>query len=255
MHTMSSAPPRPRAGASIDYSSQTYWSSRFENEQSFEWLTPSFALIPHITRALDDLGANSLKIIHIGCGNSELSLDLRHLVEGRLGAPNAKVINIDYAAPALDRMRAAELARFGDTHMRWEVLDLLDWTTTSQLLSEPERAVIVDKSCADAIACGPDVRAPLLAGGTRAVHPMEVLALHLAALVAPGSIWLAVSYSSTRFEFLASQEGEKPRASDFWQLERRERITAQTESLGNVHAPEIYHTLFVLKRGTRALDL
>ncbi|KAG9086568.1 hypothetical protein FRC06_003025 [Ceratobasidium sp. 370] len=244
---MSSAPTsRPRAGASTpDYSSKGYWVSRFKREQNFEWLVASSSLLPRITRALDDLDTNPLRIIHIGCGSSELSLDLRQLVEERPTTSSIQIVNADYAAPALERMQAAELARFGNTTMQWEVLDLLDWTSLSQFVS-PGRTLIIDKSCADAIACGQDIRTPLFAGGTEDAHPVEVLALHLAALALPESIWLAVSYSNGRFDFLGSEAG-------FWQLEYTERILAHTETKEDVHAPEVYHTIFVFKRTARKL--
>ncbi|KAG9119341.1 hypothetical protein FRC07_005678 [Ceratobasidium sp. 392] len=249
---MSTAPPRPRAGESTDYSSRDYWTSRFEREQNFDWLAPPSSLLPYVSQALDDLDTKSPQIIHIGSGNSELSLDLRQLVEERHAARRAEIINVDYAAPVLERMQVAEIARFGDSIMRWEVLDLLDWPSMSRFLPSPGHGIILDKSCADAIACGRDISTPLLAGGTVASHPVEVLALHLAALVLPGSIWLAVSYSSGRFDFLASPG--KRRASDFWQLERTERILSYTDSRENVHAPDVYHTLYVLKRTARKLE-
>ncbi|KAG8747320.1 hypothetical protein FRC10_001499 [Ceratobasidium sp. 414] len=249
----SASPSRPRTGASaLDYSSKGYWTSRFEREQNFEWLIASSSLLPQITRVLDDLDTKPLRIIHIGCGNSELSLDLRQLVEGRPTTSNITIINIDYVAPALERMQAAELARFGNTTMQWEVLDLLDWTLIGQVFS-PGRTVIIDKSCADAIACGRDITTPLLAGGAENTHPVEVLALHLAALAMPGSIWLAVSYSNGRFDFLTSRDKRGSRACDFWQLEYTERTLAHTETKENVHAPEVYHTIFVLKRTAQKL--
>ncbi|KAG8743215.1 hypothetical protein FRC12_015096 [Ceratobasidium sp. 428] len=251
---MSSVPPRPRAGASTDYSSKDYWTARFEREQTFEWLTPSSSFLPHITRALDDFSSKPVRIIHIGCGNSEFSLDLRQLVEQLHVASNIETINVDYSAPVLERMQDAEIARFGDSIMEWRALDLLDWTSMGQHFPSPGNSIVVDKSCADAIACGPDVRTPLFAGGTKSVHPTEVLALHLAALTTPGSIWVAISYSTGRFDFLAPQDKQKYQACNFWQLERTERILSHTEARENVYAPEVYHTLFVLKRTSRTLE-
>ncbi|QRV75180.1 methyltransferase domain protein [Ceratobasidium sp. AG-Ba] len=246
-------PSRPRAGASVDYSSKDYWTSRFEHENHFEWLSSSSLFLPHFIRALDDLDKDPLQIIHIGCGNSELSLDLRQCVSERPSKSNVEIINVDYAAPALERMRMAEIARFGDTIMRWEVLDLLDWEAMRQFLPMPQLSVVLDKSCADAIACGDDMHTALLSGGFSVLHPVKVLALHLAALVAPGSIWLAVSYSSSRLDILSSQDEHSPAAGEFWQLERTERILAQTETRDNVYTPEVYHTLFVLRRTRKIL--
>ncbi|QRV89876.1 methyltransferase domain protein [Ceratobasidium sp. AG-Ba] len=246
-------PSRPRAGASVDYSSKDYWTSRFEHENHFDWLSSSSLFLPHFMKALDELDKEPLQVIHIGCGNSELSLDLRQCVSERPSKPGIEIINVDYAAPALQRMRAAEVARFGDTTMRWEVLDILDWGAISRSLPIPRLSIVLDKSCADAIACGEDVHTTLLPGRLAAIHPVEVLALHLAALVAPGSIWLAVSYSSSRLDILSSLDEHNPAAGEFWQLERTERIPAQTETRDNVYTPEVYHTLFVLRRTRKIL--
>lgn len=196
-----------------------------------------------------------------------------------------EIINIDYAPPALERMKAAEIARFGDTKTRWEVVDLLDWSATSQAISGvsdkpglslnsrkhtiiPARLVIIDKSTADAISCGPDIYTSLVDSGSSPVHPTEALALHLGALAAEGSIWLALSYSSMRFEFLTSiNDHEREKLSEqepvvtarhLWIIDRTELIPTQTEPNNlreNVHTPQVYHTLFTLKRTARDVFL
>ncbi|KAF8602884.1 hypothetical protein BDV93DRAFT_523733 [Ceratobasidium sp. AG-I] len=275
---------RPRAGVPTDYSSQSYWTSRFAQESTFEWLSSSSTLLPRISSALDDIQPS--KIIHIGCGNSELSLDVRQLLQDRRESTDTgpEVTNIDYAPPALERMKAAEMTRFGDTKMRWEAVDLLDWSATSQSILKtsdeslslntkddntepvitPTRLLILDKSTADAISCGPDIHTPLLGGEASLVHPTEALALHLGALAAEGSVWLALSYSSTRFDFLPPTNGynggeimkqrSEPKARHLWTIDRIESIPTETEPnkpRENVHAPQVYHTLFTLKRTAR----
>ena len=276
---------RPRAGVPTDYSSQSYWTSRFAKESTFEWLSPSNTLLPRICSALGEIQPS--KIVHIGCGNSELSLDVRQLLQDRRESTNItpEVINIDYALPALERMKTAEVARFGGTKMRWEAVDLLDWSTTSQSILKtsdkslllnakdnateptiPTRLLILDKSTADAISCGPDIHTPLLSDEEFLIHPTEVLALHLGALAAEGSVWLALSYSCTRFDFLPSannyngqeisEQGSELGAHHLWTIVRTELIPIQTESNNlreNVHTPQVYHTLFTLKRTARGV--
>ncbi|KAB5588294.1 Methyltransferase domain-containing protein [Ceratobasidium theobromae] len=241
---------------SVDYSSQTYWDSRFSHERTFEWLAPSSGILPRISHVLEDMGEIPLarcKIVHIGCGNSELSLDLRRFVSD---VPEVQVLNIDYAAAALKRMQDTEIAKFGDSRMRWEVVNLLDWDATRKAVLadgiirrelEPEMLVVVDKSCSDAIACGEDVETPL---NTTKMHPMQALTLHLGATAAPGSIWIALSHSPERFDFLPLSNDDT--GKHLWEIIRTEKIPAQTgldlQSRINVHAPEIYHTLFTLRR-------
>lgn len=161
--------------------------------------------------------------------------------------------------------------------MRWEILDLLDWEMTRDLLlgpgrnstaAAPSRLLILDKSTADAISCGPDVWTPLLGHKASPIHPAEVLALHLGAVAEEGSIWLALSYSNSRFDFLSpttkhepettTKAGEALRARHLWTIDHTESIPAQTSPdvfHENVHIPQVYHTLFTLRRTARNVSL
>ncbi|KAI0094268.1 hypothetical protein BDY19DRAFT_912032, partial [Irpex rosettiformis] len=139
--------------------------------------------------------------------------------------------------------------------------------------------IVVDKSTSDAISCGEDISFgketlttdthhlsihPMLLklvsqiddGTSLVLEPLEILAVHLASLVEPGGLWIALSYSSHRFPFLTVKENgeDKTRrdgpklldASRFWEVEKVEQVDAL--SGGNVYAPTVQHHLYMLRR-------
>lgn len=132
--------------------------------------------------------------------------------------------------------------------MQWSTLDLLSLGDVRALVdtsppSSPQLyTLILDKSTSDAISCGPDVSLPLpyppvdteslsmnsspatagaqpAAPSTR-LHPLHVLALHLALLTRPRGTWLAVSYSSARFPFLEPFPSRQDEGRLEWEDER-----------------------------------
>ncbi|KAL1622818.1 hypothetical protein SLS54_004838 [Diplodia seriata] len=166
--------------------------------------------------------------------------------------------------------------------------------------------IIVDKSTCDAISCGDDVPVPLphplqmssssanssspsssssspspsssslssssspspspSASTTVNIHPLHILALHLASLVPPGGRWLALSYSGQRFPFFEpfparADEGrldaellEKGfvHPGRLWRLERKEMVEVEEEGEdgggGLVHRPKTAHWVYVMVR-------
>jgi hypothetical protein len=77
--------------------------------------------------------------------------------------------------------------------------------------------VIVDKSTSDSIACSEDVFVPLpypvstikapatssqLSESPEPIHPLHILAIHLALVAKPGARWISLSYSEDRYPFL-----------------------------------------------------
>ncbi|KAK7558785.1 hypothetical protein IWX91DRAFT_90847 [Phyllosticta citricarpa] len=188
--------------------------------------------------------------------------------------------------------------------MRWSTIDLLSLRAIAPL-AHPHLpyAVIVDKSTSDCISCVDDVTITLpyalqpvetdstSAAATAAakprttakIHPLHLLAVHLAHHTRPGGRWLAVSYSGARFPFVPpyperADEGrldaemlEKGfvHPGKLWRLERREMVGAEVqegekgegEGGGNegaaqvVHRPRIVHFLYVLVRTDLRLEM
>ncbi|GME65757.1 endothelin-converting enzyme 2-like protein [Neofusicoccum parvum] len=174
--------------------------------------------------------------------------------------------------------------------MRWTTLDLLSLPEI-RALGGPY-AVVVDKSTCDAISCGDDVVVPLphplqlaaAASGSSSpssslpatpvpasavrVHPLHILALHLASVVSAGGRWIALSYSGHRFPFFEPfparvEEGRldaEVLARGFvhpgrlWRLERREMVEVEEEGGAGggagtvVHRPKTAHWVYVMVR-------
>lgn len=106
--------------------------------------------------------------------------------------------------------------------MLWESADLLDCSNIERIFNEilsrgTLAAFVLDKSTADAISCGAEVcivntESPVYTNlsGFKArldtkYEPLELLLLHLAYLTRAGGYYLAMSYSSTRFDVLETK--------------------------------------------------
>lgn len=270
------------------FESNGYWEDRFAKSQApFDWLASadeSSTIVEEIIQATRGATNEQPAILHIGCGTSDLSLRLRSCVQRP-----AQVHNVDFSQRAveLSRQREKDLFANVDTDqrrdkrapteskwMQWSNIDLLSLPSILALAKNQESlyTFIIDKSTSDSIACGEQVSftalthvgkpcAPIL------MDPVEVLALHLAAATVPGARWIVISYSADRFMFLGDKttksdgEGNMPKPTDFWQLERKEElIIAGTGneshaflSNSTVHRPQIHNWLYVITR-TNALS-
>jgi EEF1A lysine methyltransferase 4 len=293
------------------YGTQAYWDERFTKENHFEWLLPPDALTAPIRSALERsnkqetaAGAAHSRILHIGCGSSDLSFHLRGLVDRA-----EQVVNVDYSEVAIRKCVEHEAwrndcNRNGGGTMVWRTVDLLSPDSVA-ILSRPATNgddeespgffdVIADKSTSDCIACTDDVkvelpyRLPLRAAAERSepekpvvkcavhhVHPLHVIAVHLAALARPGSTrWLCLSYSNDRFSFLESgcSSSSNSRNSDslvpdgfpdpraLWRIEtKQEMVVAEEEeqpvddTRPYVHRPSTVHWLYTLVRTEQPL--
>jgi ubiquinone/menaquinone biosynthesis C-methylase UbiE len=160
-----------------DFEKQSYWHERFASETSFEWLTTSAAfmevLIPHLQRV-----SPTARILHLGSGTSDLHNHLRH--HGYLN-----VTNIDYEPLALERGRQLEQNRFGDVQTKYLVAD------ATQLESAEKYQIVIDKSTADAIACGEGDIIFRMAQAVRRCLEHD-------------GLWISLSYSPRRFEHVQS---------------------------------------------------
>jgi EEF1A lysine methyltransferase 4 len=139
-------------------------------------------------------------------------------------------------------------------------------------------SIVIEKSCADAIACGEDVPIPVPYRLNRIVnhteitdeavyiHPVCLLATHLAALTKPGGTWIVLSYSETRFDCLVGGEGgdeyfheskkvgRVPDPALLWIVVMKQEIISQVERVdGSVHRPKIAHWLYILTRTDHAV--
>ncbi|KAI9360355.1 hypothetical protein DFJ73DRAFT_621429 [Zopfochytrium polystomum] len=174
-----------------EFDKQSYWSARFANEASFEWLLSSEAFLglirPHIAR----LDKATARILHLGFGTSDLQLHLRAAGFGGMHADaetdcaGAAVVNVDFAPEACERGRRQEHAAFGNVRMRYVVADATRLDAAA--LGGPFDLVL-DKSTADAVSCAGDAAVRALVRSVRGC------------LKPDGGVWISLSYAASRFD-------------------------------------------------------
>lgn len=143
--------------------------------------------------------------------------------------------------------------------MHWVRADLRFWADVSHLTRFAPFDVIMDKSTSDSISTSEPMVFPqpdnvdnvcptiqkAVEGQESALlslSPVETLALHLVPLTEVGTTWVALSYSTSRFDNMRV-------ASQHWKLISRTPLKAPAGELSSsAHAPEIFHWLYILKR-------
>jgi hypothetical protein len=102
-------------------------------------------------------------------------------------------------------------------YMSWSSSNLLSHSSLLEACKPSSYSVIVDKSTSDSIACSEDVYVPLpyhistnplktsaarIAKSPDPIHPLNILAIHLALVAKPKARWISLSYSQDRYPFL-----------------------------------------------------
>jgi hypothetical protein len=242
-----------------------YWNKRFTKEESFEWLADFTVLEPWLKQAVAERSGSKERpqVLHIGCGSSALSMQLRDLVE----SPQ-QIHNVDYSEVVVEKNRQREhellSASKASTELcRWSTLDLLSVTQVMEFAELGKGYdVIVDKSTSDAISCSEDVSVELPSristnSSSRVsplieatVYPLHILAIHIAYLAKPGCVWIVLSYSADRFIYWKDEETIEglPHPSELWRLEGHEKIEQPPDPNDTVHRPPVMHHLYLLRR-------
>ncbi|GFP54171.1 hypothetical protein ACSS6W_001841 [Trichoderma asperelloides] len=165
----------------VPFDKQAYWHDRFSTETSFEWLLGSAEFMSIIKPILTSLEPSSARILHIGSGTSDLQNYFRHL--GFLD-----VTNVDYEPLAADRGRELEKQAFGDVKMKYAMADATQLHLSDDSGDQGCKFdLVVDKSTVDAISCG---------GEDQVLQMASCIEEHLA----PGAVWISLSYSASRFD-------------------------------------------------------
>lgn len=201
----------------MDFEKQSYWRDRFAKETSFEWLVKSPDLMDVVAPILPhhSIGPDS-RVLQLGFGTSDLQNHFR-------SRGYSDVTNLDYEPLAVERGRDLEAAAFGDVRMGYVVADV------TQLPRGFERRpydLVIDKSTVDAVSCGGEEAFLRMAEGVERC-------------LAPGGIWISLSYSGNRFNM-----GELP-----FDVEVVHKFPAPRS---NPNEPEIFHWCYLLRprRGT-----
>lgn len=184
---------------------------------------------------------------------------------------------MDFSSEAVRLGRERESQKSNqDEMMHWIQADLCSWQDVYQkLMPLAPFDVLLDKSTSDAIATSvprvyhrsklqtqdekrepeeEDIFPPLRdlindeshfegPNETLTLLPVELLSFHLAPVTRKGSIWLALSYSSTRFDGL-------PNLSRYWEVVSRTPLKAPSGQASSTAAmvPDVFHWLYALRR-------
>jgi hypothetical protein len=187
--------------------------------------------------------------------------------------------------------------------MRWSAVNLLDPTSLLKACPPSSYTLIVDKSTCDSIACSDDLYIPLpypittltnaassasVTDSSEPLHPLHVMAVHLALLAKPKARWVSLSYSMDRFPFLpATAQAEEilakssepeldlddipekiiesgfPNPARLWNLigkyaiETSPSVEASTgkKASATIHRPKVMHYIYILERTSLELHV
>ncbi|KAF9986524.1 hypothetical protein BGZ65_007330 [Modicella reniformis] len=234
--------------SAIPFDKHEYWAQRFEHEASFEWLLPWSVLEPQM-RAHNLLPEDSTaKILNLGCGNSDLPLDLY-----RSGYRN--VTSVDFVASVIDRMRerceraigwqSATLSHEtkddinpGECPLQFLEMDCLDMSR----LPEQSFQLCFDKSTSDAISCGDDDE----------YTKLRNLCVQVARVVTrPSGLWCVVSYSKFRqFEWTEGPGRGLWRTEQIVEIktEQHQKKEKHAEATHKVFVPDVHQFIYVNRR-------
>lgn len=149
------------------------------------------------------------RLLHLGSGTSDLHNQLR-------SAGFQDVTNIDYEPLAVKRGQDMEMSVFGDLRMKYVIADVTDLR-----LRDEKFDLVIDKSTVDAISCAGEHAVLRMAEGVRRC-------------LAPGGVWVSLSYSGSRFEVDRLLFG----------VEVVERIPVPKQREGE---PELFHWCYLLR--------
>ncbi|UZJ56800.1 hypothetical protein CBS101457_006120 [Exobasidium rhododendri] len=262
------------------YDEEEYWEEKFKvTPDAFEWLGSGEILLEafrHYQRqkANDDgseatqtKGRSPLpRVLQLGVGTSNLSLSLAK--EFYIGDRSSlrSIINVDFSQEALS-IGENQASKEDVVGMQFIRLDFRNWkelSSCSALNEEGYIDFIFDKSTSDAISTNPDVVLASLSDEdecqllktTRflnetngddkpaAIDPLDLVALHLAALSKAGCLWAVLSYSDTRFQMFNDPACYSRR---YWSVLQKKPIQAPSGSV-NVNAPPVFHWFYLLQR-------
>lgn len=276
------------------FATEEYWDDFFtKKNEAYDWLLEASQVRNIISEVLHQCPPNP-QLLHIGCGNSDLSWQLRGLVDSA-----NQVHNVDYSEVAVEAAIKADLERTTQTSgdedgcMRWSRVDLLSLNSIRALIESREVQdsncfdLVVDKGTTDSIALGEDIELSLpyvlstvygpssdddINLTTTSMHPVDLLAVHLAAITRRGTgRWIAVSFSEDRFPFLPlrpacsesddkrpenSNQGSLPDPASLWKLEKKWSVPAPQETELTEEAaykPAMLRWIYVLTRTDQAV--
>jgi hypothetical protein len=116
-----------------EYGSKEYWDNRYQHESQYDW----FAAYDAFRQIVINSVTKSDKILNLGCGNSNLSIDMYND-----GFHN--IVNIDYSSVVIENMQRKHDSL---NDMKWIVMDAQDMSS----LPTASFDVVLEKGTLDAL--------------------------------------------------------------------------------------------------------
>ncbi|KAH8698181.1 hypothetical protein GQ44DRAFT_633196, partial [Phaeosphaeriaceae sp. PMI808] len=160
--------------------------------------------------------------------------------------------------------------------MHLDAVDLLDHKSFLNTCKSGTYSAIIDKSTSDSIACLDEICVQLphhvdvrsdnsvnldLRQPPQLIHPLHVMAVHLALVTKPGGRWIALSYSNNRFPFVDGLYSSRPHITGFpdtgtlWRLQDKGEVESADEKTASrpgdssvTHRPRVRNWVYELER-------
>ncbi|ORZ26161.1 hypothetical protein BCR42DRAFT_341719 [Absidia repens] len=215
----------------VPFDSKEYWEDRFAQEEPFDWLLTWDS----IQLFLQPYLSSKEHILHLGCGNSLLALQMADC-----GYKN--IVNVDYSANVIEKMKeltnkakqSSIEALGGSTTVTpysdlvWITADCIhDLSSVRPYGSAPGGCypLVIEKSLTDCIACGDDDK----------LTRQRQLAQQVASVQPPGGYFISISFSKER--------------QSFYPYHLTEKIPVLVPQVNDKPgAPEIYYYLYILQK-------
>lgn len=186
-----------------DYKLKSYWDSRFEEEEQYDWLVKFNEIEQYI---IPKMPSKEAKILIVGCGNSTFSADLYDF-----GYQN--ITNIDFSEVCIARMNEKHATQ--RPGMRWLTMDM-----TELLFSDQEFDIVIDKASMDALLVDEgDVWDP----EESTISTVDKMCAGISRVLRPGGLFLQITFAQTHFrtKYLMASHVLKSEVSPFESLKGR----------------------------------
>ncbi|WWC88862.1 uncharacterized protein L201_003777 [Kwoniella dendrophila CBS 6074] len=265
-----------------DFSSAEYWSKRFENENSFEWLISDEKLLPFIEEYLPSSEGidERFNILHFGSGTSSLGSSIQNHCKNSNCDNKIQVYDSDY----VQTPSSSSSSSSSTSTVPFLLMDILSLKSikenTPKDINLNKWDLIIDKSTCDAISCGSSLSPSNLFPSkeeeeeeededmiSHHEEPVNRLLYNLSKTIIKGGKWLSISYSSNRFHIDNNNNSENRNEGNAlmvqqygWKLIEKKLISTTYLPNGKsikdfktgkeriVHEPETGVWLYVLER-------
>jgi len=156
-----------------DYGSVEYWDKRYEHEREYEWLAAPPDILPILKPTLHQLPKHP-RILQLGCGNSQLSVELH-----KAGYTN--MVNIDISSVCVANMKE-----------EYPELSFLEMDMTRLSFPENSFDLVVEKATLDSLLV--DAKSPW--NLTSPGHKLVSKALReVKRVLKPSGLFLSITFS------------------------------------------------------------